>query len=62
MSDITVLGLGMMGSALARAMHGAGIDLTVWNRSPDRLTPYVDSGVPAAVASRRNRFRALPIL
>ena len=48
MSDITVIGLGKMGSALAHAIHGAGIDLTVWNRSPEKLQPFVKSGVPAA--------------
>jgi 3-hydroxyisobutyrate dehydrogenase-like beta-hydroxyacid dehydrogenase len=30
---VTVIGLGAMGSALARALHERGHDVTVWNRS-----------------------------
>ena len=45
MSDITVIGLGLMGSALARALQGARHDLTVWNRSPDKMKPFIDDGV-----------------
>jgi 3-hydroxyisobutyrate dehydrogenase-like beta-hydroxyacid dehydrogenase len=48
MSDITVIGLGLMGAALARAIQGAGHDLTVWNRSPARMRPFVDDGVAGA--------------
>jgi 3-hydroxyisobutyrate dehydrogenase-like beta-hydroxyacid dehydrogenase len=48
MSDITVIGLGKMGSALARAMKRAGHDLTVWNRSPAKMRPFVDDGVAGA--------------
>jgi len=48
MSDITVVGLGLMGSALARAIQRAGHDLTVWNRSPARMQSFVDNGVAAA--------------
>ncbi len=45
MSDITVIGLGLMGAALARAMQRAGHDLTVWNRSPAKMKPFIDDGV-----------------
>lgn len=48
MSDITVIGLGRMGAALARTMQQAGHDLTVWNRSPARMQPFIDDGVTAA--------------
>jgi 3-hydroxyisobutyrate dehydrogenase-like beta-hydroxyacid dehydrogenase len=48
MSDITVVGLGLMGSALARAIQGAGHGLTVWNRSPAKMQPFIDDGVAAA--------------
>ncbi len=48
MSDITVIGLGLMGAALARAMQRAGHDLTVWNRSPAKMQPFIDDGVAAA--------------
>ena len=48
MSDITFIGLGLMGASLARALHRAGVDLTVWNRSPAKMQPFVDAGVPTA--------------
>ena len=48
MSEITVIGLGLMGSALARAIQLAGHGLTVWNRSPAKTRPFVDNGVAAA--------------
>lgn len=48
MSDVTMIGLGLMGAALARAMHGAGHDLTVWNRSPARMAPFRADGVSCA--------------
>jgi 3-hydroxyisobutyrate dehydrogenase-like beta-hydroxyacid dehydrogenase len=42
-SDITVIGLGMMGAALARAIQRAGHKLTVWNRSADKMQPFIDA-------------------
>ena len=48
MSDITVIGLGLMGAALARAIQRAGHDLTVWNRSPAKMQPFIDDSVAAA--------------
>lgn len=48
MSDITVVGLGLMGAALARAIQRAGHDLTVWNRSPAKMQPFIDDGVAGA--------------
>jgi 3-hydroxyisobutyrate dehydrogenase-like beta-hydroxyacid dehydrogenase len=44
MSDVTVIGLGAMGSALARAELQAGHSVTVWNRSRDKIKPLVDIG------------------
>ena len=48
MSAITVIGLGLMGAALAQAIQRAGHDLTVWNRSPAKMQPFIDDGVAAA--------------
>ena len=48
MSAITVIGLGLMGTALARAIQRAGHQLTVWNRSPARMQPFIDDGVAGA--------------
>ena len=44
MSDVTLIGLGAMGSALAKALIGAGHSITVWNRSPERLKKIVALG------------------
>jgi 3-hydroxyisobutyrate dehydrogenase-like beta-hydroxyacid dehydrogenase len=57
MSDISSLGLGLMGSAVARAFVNAGHRLTIWNRSEAKTQPLVLLGataaasVPAAVAA-----------
>lgn len=48
MSQLSLIGLGAMGSALARAFLGAGHDLTVWNRSPDKMAPIVTAGASGA--------------
>ncbi|GAA1607725.1 NAD(P)-binding domain-containing protein [Kribbella sancticallisti] len=44
----TVLGLGAMGTALARAFLAAGHPTTVWNRTPDRSPELDDLGVTRA--------------
>jgi len=49
---VSFLGLGEMGSALARAVIRAGHPTTVWNRSPAKATALIDDGARAA---RRRR-------
>ena len=44
MSDVTVIGLGAMGSALARTVLKAGYSVTVWNRSSDKIKPLLNIG------------------
>ena len=61
MSDITVIGLGLMGSALARTIHQAGHDLTVWNRSPEKMRPFLDEGI-AAASDEVSAIKASPIV
>lgn len=57
MSEVTVIGLGNMGSALAGALLGSGRTVTLWNRSPEKAAPLVEKGavlapnVPAALAA-----------
>ena len=54
MSEVTVIGLGNMGSALARALLENGRAVTVWNRSPEKAAPLVDMGAvmaPSAAAA-----------
>ena len=48
MSEISTLGLGLMGSALARAFLEARRSVTVWNRSGAKAQPLVDLGAAAA--------------
>nr|WTB31720.1 NAD(P)-binding domain-containing protein [Streptomyces sp. NBC_00830] len=46
-TPITLLGLGDMGTALARAWLTAGHPLTVWNRTPERAEPLAGEGARA---------------
>ncbi|GAA5120891.1 NAD(P)-binding domain-containing protein [Pseudonocardia adelaidensis] len=47
---MTVLGLGAMGSALARAFLAAGRPVTVWNRTPGKAGDLVAGGATEAAA------------
>jgi 3-hydroxyisobutyrate dehydrogenase-like beta-hydroxyacid dehydrogenase len=56
MSDVTTIGLGNMGSALARALQDSpqGRAITVWNRNPEKATSLVEKGAvlaPSATAA-----------
>jgi 3-hydroxyisobutyrate dehydrogenase-like beta-hydroxyacid dehydrogenase len=48
MTEITCVGLGLMGSALARALLAAGHGVTVWNRSPGKTGALVALGAHEA--------------
>jgi len=61
MSDITVIGLGRMGTALARALQQGCHALTVWNRSPAKMQPFIDDGV-AAVSDVVAAVSASPVI
>lgn len=61
MSDISVIGLGAMGSALARAQLAAGHGVTVWNRSQQKMAPLVGLGAEGA-ASVLDAVRASPLI
>ena len=47
--SVTVVGLGLMGSALARAAVAAGLGVTVWNRSAAKAQAFADG--PARIAT-----------
>lgn len=47
-SDISIVGMGAMGSAFARVLLAAGRIVTVWNRSPEKVQPLVALGAEAA--------------
>ena len=52
MQSVSVIGLGAMGTELARALLQNGYGVTIWNRSPEKAAPLVDAGAkPAASAS-----------
>ena len=47
MSDISIIGLGAMGSALARVLLDKGYSVTVWNRSSEKAEALVSVGATA---------------
>ncbi|MFC6019332.1 NAD(P)-dependent oxidoreductase [Plantactinospora solaniradicis] len=47
-TSLTLLGLGAMGTALARTWLGAGHPLTVWNRTASRTEPLAAEGATVA--------------
>ena len=46
--NVGFLGLGLMGSAIAKNLRRAGHDVTVWNRSPDKAKELVAAGARLA--------------
>ncbi|PZF79256.1 NAD(P)-dependent oxidoreductase [Jiangella anatolica] len=60
-TTVTVLGLGSMGSALARAFLAAGHRVTVWNRTPAKAAPLVTAGARQA-ASAGDAISASPLV
>ncbi len=48
MMDVSLIGLGAMGSALARAFLGAGHSLCVWNRTAAKSEPLATRGAMVA--------------
>jgi len=61
MSAISVIGLGAMGGALARALLRGGHGLTVWNRSAGEMKPFVVNGATGA-ASIAEAIVASPVI
>ncbi|MFD4325050.1 NAD(P)-dependent oxidoreductase [Nocardioides sp. NPDC058538] len=47
-ADVTVLGLGAMGTALARSLLAAGRRVAIWNRTPGRADDLVEAGAWSA--------------
>lgn len=48
MSSIAVIGLGAMGTPIARNLHKAGHEVTVWNRSPEPARALAAEGLRVA--------------
>lgn len=60
MSHVSIIGLGLMGKALARALMDAGHRVTVWNRTPDRADDLVARGAVRA-ATVTEAVQAAPV-
>lgn len=48
MSEITIIGLGMMGAAIANTLRKSGVSLTVWNRSVEKAEALESENVVVA--------------
>ncbi|WP_421928172.1 NAD(P)-dependent oxidoreductase [Neoaquamicrobium sediminum] len=59
--EISVLGLGAMGTALARALLGADRKITVWNRSAEKAAPFAGRGAGIA-GSAAEAIGAAPLV
>ncbi len=46
--SVTVLGTGIMGAGMARNLVAAGLDVRVWNRSPEKARPLTEAGATVA--------------
>ena len=60
-TPVTVLGLGAMGTALARAFLAAGHPTTVWNRTPGR-SPELDTLGATRAATAAEAVAASPLV
>lgn len=60
MSDVSVIGLGAMGSAIAAALLKGGFDVTVWNRTAARTAPLAEQGAQPA-SSPESAVEASPV-
>jgi 3-hydroxyisobutyrate dehydrogenase-like beta-hydroxyacid dehydrogenase len=62
MSTVAVLGLGAMGSRVARRLLEAGHELVVWNRTSEKAAPLVEAGATAAPTPADAAGRAEAVL
>ncbi len=62
MTTVGVVGLGRMGSRVARRLLGAGHDVVVWNRSPERMAPLVEHGAQPAATPADAAARAAVLI
>ena len=62
MSVVAVVGLGAMGSRVARRLLEAGHDLVAWNRTAEKAQPLVEAGAVAAATPAEAAARAEVVL
>ncbi|NLT06474.1 MAG: NAD(P)-dependent oxidoreductase [Solirubrobacterales bacterium] len=58
---VSVVGLGPMGAACARALVSDGHAVTVWNRSPERSAPFAAEGGGHVAAGAAEAIAASPL-
>jgi len=51
-AKISILGLGIMGAAMARSAARGGLNTTAWDRSPERASSFADDKVQIAQYAR----------
>ncbi len=51
MNAVAVIGLGQMGTTLARLLLGKGHEVHVWNRTPSKAQPLIKLGATPAVSA-----------
>ena len=61
MTAVTCIGLGLMGSALSRALMASGHGVTLWNRSPEKAQALAEVGA-VAVDSLKEAVAASPVV
>jgi 3-hydroxyisobutyrate dehydrogenase len=61
-SVVAVVGLGAMGSRVARRLLEAGHELVVWNRTTEKAAPLVEAGAVAAATPAEAAARAEAVL
>jgi len=57
-STVAVVGLGAMGSRIARRLLDAGHELVVWNRTAEKAAPLVEAGAVAVASPAEAAERA----
>ncbi len=58
MQKIAVIGLGKMGSVLAKKLLEAGLDVTVYNRTTSKMQPLLDMGAQGAQSAKEAAISA----
>ncbi|MET9342344.1 NAD(P)-binding domain-containing protein [Nonomuraea sp. NPDC003804] len=61
MTDVTVIGTGVIGSAVARACARSGLEVSVWNRTRERSDVLVEEGIHSH-ATAADAVAASPIV
>ena len=62
MSVVAVVGLGAMGSRIARRLVEAGHEVVVWNRTAEKAAPLVEAGAVGAATPAEAAARAEAVL